>query len=174
MADQNLDRQAFRQLFEENYNLLCNYINSRIHDWELSQEISQRAFVKLWEKREEIKIDSSAKNYLFGTARNALIDHVRARKVAHSHIEKYSSDIVFEEPPEDLNDVTMNLRHKIYWAVNQLKPKTRKIFLLSKQEGLTYEEIADYLQISKRTVEYNMKNALLELKELLKDKIFRE
>lgn len=166
-----LDQDSFRKLFEENYNLLCNYINTYAKDWDLSQEIVQKTFVKLWERREDINFNTSSKSYLFQSARNTLIDYYRSHKSAAIHAEKYSDgvDEAEEMPVED--DQAAVITQRIAWAVDQLKPKTREIFLLNKQEGLTYDEIAEYLKISKRTVEYNMKIALLQLKELLNGKI---
>lgn len=99
-----------------------------------------------------------------------MIDHYRSSKSSSSNAEAYSEQI--EKATEmSTDDGGLAVTQKIAWAVDQLKPKTREIFLLNKQEGLTYDEIADYLSISKRTVEYNMKNALIQLKELLKDKL---
>ena len=170
LAPTVLDQQDFRRLFDEYYNMLCNFLHKQSHDWDLSQEIAQRTFVKLWEKRNDISVNSSVKSYLFQSARNTLIDHYRSTKSANHHAEKYaegSSDLVEIAAEADGLAVT----EKIAWAVEQLKPKTKEIFLLSKREGLTYDEIASYLEISKRTVEYNMRNALLQLKELLKGKI---
>lgn len=171
MAESILNQENFRKLFDENYNLLCNYINTYTGDWDLSQEIAQKTFVKLWEKRDEIAFSTSARSYLFQSARNTLIDHYRALKAATVHAGQYSDGLEkVEEIPVD-DDRALIITHFIAWAVDQLKPKTREIFLLNKKEGLTYDEIAEYLKISKRTVEYNMKNALIQLKELLKDKI---
>ncbi len=171
MTNGALDRDEFRKLFQEHYNLICNYLNKRIGDWELSQEIAQNTFVKLWEKREEITINTSRKSYLFQIARNALIDHFRSQKIAAGHAESYSSSMEESEHMPDIDEEGFGVTQQIAEAVDKLKPKTRKIFLLSKKEGLTYDEIADYLDISKRTVEYNMKNALQQLKELLEGKI---
>ncbi|MBK8504759.1 MAG: RNA polymerase sigma-70 factor [Saprospiraceae bacterium] len=171
MSIASLDRESFRKLFEENYNLLCNYVNSYAKDWDLSQEITQKTFVRLWEKRDEISFSTSSKSYLFQSARNSLIDYYRAHKSATVHAEKYTEDMDVKEVVPVEEDEAVVITHKIAWAVDQLKPKTKEIFLLNKQEGLTYDEIAQYLKISKRTVEYNMKNALLQLKELLKGKI---
>lgn len=171
MSTATLDRESFRKLFEENYNLVCNYVNNYAKDWDLSQEITQKTFVKLWEKRNEISFSTSSKSYLFQSARNALIDYYRAHKSAAVHAEQYSGGFDHEEITLVEEDDTLMIAHKIAWAVDQLKPKTKEIFLLNKQEGLTYDEIAEYLKISKRTVEYNMKNALLQLKELLKGNI---
>ncbi len=171
LSEVALDQRAFRKLFKEHYNLLCNFLHSRTHDWDLSQEVAQRTFVKLWEKRNDISISTSPKSYLFQAARNTLIDHYRAQKVASEYAESYGDDKEKVEYQDAQVVEGLAVTEKIAWAVNQLKPKTKEIFLLSKQEGLTYEEIADYLKISKRTVEYNMKNALLQLKDLLQDKI---
>ena len=157
-------------MFEDHYDLICNYLNAQTRDWDLSQEVAQKTFVKVWEKRKDITFSSSPKSYLFQAARNTLIDHYRSSKSSSSNAEAYSEQI--EKATEmSTEDGGLGVTQKIAWAVDQLKPKTREIFLLNKQEGLTYDEIADYLSISKRTVEYNMKNALIQLKDLLKDKI---
>lgn len=171
MVIADLNRDSFRKLFEENYNLLCNYINRFAKDWDLSQEIAQKTFVKLWEKKNDITINTSPKSYLFQSARNTLIDYYRSTKSANVHAEKYSDEIQEVEDPGIEDGAAAMLTEKISWAVDQLKPKTREIFLLNKKEGLTYDEIAEYLNISKRTVEYNMKTALLQLRDLLKGKI---
>ncbi len=157
-------------LFENHYDLLCNYINAQTRDWDLSQEVAQKTFVKLWEKRKDISFTTSPKSYLFQAARNTLIDYYRSHKTASANAESYSEQIEQVANMSD-DDGGLAVTQKIAWAVDQLKPKTREIFLLNKQEGLTYDEIANYLSISKRTVEYNMKNALLQLKELLKDRL---
>ena len=171
MATALLDRDSFKKLFEENYRLLCNYINAQTRDMELSQEITQKTFVKLWEKRKEISFSSSSKSYLFQAARNTLIDHYRSTKTANVHAEQYSDGLVLKEELSVEDEQSLITTQRIAWAVDQLKPKTREIFLLNKKEGLTYDEIAQYLEISKRTVEYNMKNALMQLKDLLKDRL---
>lgn len=170
MASATLNKDTFRRLFEDHYDLICNFLNAQTRDWDLSQEVAQKTFVKVWEKRKDISFSTSPKSYLFQAARNTLIDYYRSNKSSSSNAERYSEQLdKATEMPED--DGGLAVTQKIAWAVDQLKPKTREIFLLNKQEGLTYEEIADYLNISKRTVEYNMKNALVQLKDLLKDKL---
>ena len=172
MTEVTLDTIRFKELYEENFNLICNYLNSQTHDWELSQEIAQKTFVKLWMKKDRIHFSSSPKSYLFQSARNTLIDHFRAAKNLSTHSEQYAEQIeTVSSVDTEADERSWDLKKKIAWAVQQLKPKTKEIFLLHKKEGLTYDEIADYMKISKRTVEYNMKNALIKLKELLKDKL---
>jgi RNA polymerase sigma-70 factor (ECF subfamily) len=171
LATALLDRDSFRKLFEENYNLLCNYINTQTRDLDLSHEIAQKTFVKLWERRDDISFDTSSKSYLFQAARNTLIDYYRSLKTANVHAEQYTDGLAGAEEMSVEDDHTVVITQKIAWAVDQLKPKTKEIFLLNKKEGLTYDEIAEYLKISKRTVEYNMKNALWQLKNLLKGKL---
>ncbi|MBX2815661.1 MAG: RNA polymerase sigma-70 factor [Saprospiraceae bacterium] len=166
-----IDRRAFKELFEEHYNLICNYLHGQTRDWDLAQEVAQKTFVKLWEKREDIELTSSAKSYLFQSARNTLIDHFRSQKSKTNHTERYSKGQELETTIKSGDDGGAEIAAQISWAVDQLKPRTREIFILSKKEGLTYEEIAEFLGVSKRTVEYNMKNALLKLRDLLKDKV---
>ncbi len=172
MATAVLNRDNFRTLFEDHYDLICNYLNAQTHDWDLSQEVAQKTFVKIWEKRKDISFDTSPKSYLFQTARNTLIDHYRSHKSMSSNAEQYTEQLEKAEDMAGNGGGGLVVTQKITWAVDQLKSKTREIFLLNKQEGLTYDEIADYLEISKRTVEYNVKSALIQVRDLLKDKIY--
>ena len=102
--------------------------------------------------------------------RTGPIDHIRKKKTEtkkKAEILAQSKEFVEYRDYED----SYRVKEKIFWALNQIKPKYRKVFTLSKIEGLTYDEIAEYLNISKRTVEYNMARALESLCGLLKDKV---
>ena len=167
-----LDEKNFRSFFDEYYNLTCNFVNSFTNDWDLAQEIAQKVFIRIWEKRSEIEIYSE-KNYLFKVAYNTLVDHYRQKKIRNQHNETYDklSHALSQEKVESHAE-KVRQKELIARAIQQLKPKTRKIFLLNKKEGLTYKEIAKHLNIPKRTVEYNMKVAAIRLREILKHTLF--
>ena len=162
-------KEDFERIFKEYFNPLVNFINQYIKDYEISREVVQNTFLKLWDKRKTLVIDSSLKNYLYRSAKNNMIDYIRK----HQKLQ-----IVSDEDERILNNLPeiessplspYIIRNEIIKAMEQLKPKNREIFTLSKFEGLTYEEIANHLGISKRSVEDNVARAMAMLKKVLKE-----
>ena len=118
--------------------------------------------MKVWENRESIDINTSAKSYLYSAVRNRMIDAIRSDQ----KLQEYKNAVNVDEVDEDIEQMNSYLiRAEILRSMDKLKPKMRKIFSLSKIEGLTYNEIASYLGISKRAVEDNVAKALRLLKE---------
>lgn len=152
----------FEEVFKTYFGPLCNYVNSYLKDWESSREIVQGTFMKVWENKDSISINTSAKSYLYSAVRNRMIDVIRANKKQ----DEYKSTVDINEIDEDISQMNSFLiREEILKSMDKLKPKMKKIFHLSKIEGLTYSEIAAYLNISKRAVEDNVAKALRLLKE---------
>ncbi len=160
------DRSEFKQIFEEFYSPLCNFVYRYVNDRDLAEDMVQSVFVRLWENRESIQLTGSLKSYLFTSTRNAALDHIRSNK-RHAEMLEQTKPPVSEDPVDDEEAGRMLFRTKLQQAIQQLKPKTKKIFLLHKVEGLTYTEISEHLDIPKRTVEYNIYAALSQLKEKL-------
>lgn len=122
--------------------------------------------MKVWENREKIEIQTSVQNYLYSSVRNRMIDHIRSKKKMDQVKELIEVNDV-DDNPDDLQSYL--IRQEIQKSLDKLKPKMRRIFSLSKIEGLTYSEIASYLNISKRAVEDNVARALRLLKDDLKN-----
>jgi RNA polymerase sigma-70 factor (ECF subfamily) len=162
------DIKSFKKLYLQYFSVLVNFAFSRTSDWELSREIVQNTFAKLWERKHSTEIKTSVKSYLFMMVRNSIIDHFRQTNRFSEISDKME---MMEEKPENgfSSEEILFIRHAIKKGLNEMKPKRRLIFELSKFEGLTYAEIANHLGISERAVEDNMAKALNQLKELLKD-----
>lgn len=159
----------FQNIFKEYYNPLLNFINSYLHNIENSKEVVQNTFLKVWENRLNIDVNSSVKSYLFQMAKNTMIDYIRKNK-------KYSLNLELnQELEQNFMHVSTEvidpyiIKNAVLKVMTKLKPKNKEIFELHKFEGLTYMEIADYLNISKRTVEDNISRTLKYLKDELKD-----
>lgn len=156
------DASNFEEVFKTYFGPLCNYVNSYIKDWENSREIVQGTFLKIWENKDSIQINTSVKSYLYSSVRNRMIDYIRSNK----KLDEYKNTIDVDAVTEDIEEMNSFLiREEILRSLDKLKPKMRKIFSLSKIEGLTYNEIAAYMNISKRAVEDNVAKALRLLKE---------
>jgi RNA polymerase sigma-70 factor (ECF subfamily) len=160
------DEIAFEQLFKTYYSHLCLFATKILADNNSAEEIVQDFFVKLWEKRKEIFIDSSLKNYLFRSVKNLCLNHIK-----HNHIKiQHAKRVISEAETNQYNDnfIEINLIQEIEESIESLPEKRREIFRLSREEGLKYREIAEKLNISIKTVEAQMGLAIKSLREKLK------
>jgi len=174
MAKVFSSEQTFEEVFKQYFNPLVNYINSHINNWEDSREIVQNTFLKIWEVRERLDIDTSLKSYLYQASKNGMIDFIRMSKRNFAAKEGLKMKITEIENEEDILDAYV-IRQELKKALENLKPKNREIFILHKIEGLTHKEIANHLHISVRAVEDNVKRATVLLRDLLKknERIFQ-
>ena len=134
---------------------------------QVSEEIVQDVFVSLWANRNTLSITSTISNYLFRAVKNKSIDYLRSK---YAQIQKkFTSEQAAEDSSVSLAD---NLEAKdlvvlVQKAVERLPKKCKEIFLLSREGGLTYEEIAQALGISHKTVKAQMGIALKKLRTFL-------
>lgn len=164
------DINAFRDIFKQYFNPLVNFIYSRyIKDLELAKDITQATFARIWEKREEIVISTSIKSYLFQATKNKALDYIRANAEKTLELQESFRDYDIADENFDVDVHSMLIRELVQNALYEMKPKMKRIFEMNKFEGYTYEEIANELNISKRTVESNMARAFGILKVALKN-----
>jgi RNA polymerase sigma-70 factor, ECF subfamily len=162
----NGDRKAFETLFKTWYAPLCLYAQSIVYDGDEVEEIVQGFFVKLWERKASIDISTSVKNYLFSSIKNHCFNYLKHQKIKVKH---HDYTLQHADQPIDASDYCMEteLMEKIEASIEALSPRRREIFLLSRNKGLKYREIAEELGISIKTVETQMGQALKELREKL-------
>jgi len=133
----------------------------------MAEEIVQTVFLKLWEKKETIRINTSLKAYLFKTVYYDSLNHLKHEKVKMKHWEHTHYDLTqgsAQETGEPLIGQEKELQQRLDQALNQLPEKCRLVFQLSRFEELKYKEIADRLNISIKTVEAHMGKALKTLR----------
>ncbi|HKJ41900.1 MAG TPA: RNA polymerase sigma-70 factor [Sunxiuqinia sp.] len=161
------DEEAFNKAFDLYYNRLCFFTNNLIHDFDLSRSHVQQVFVDLWIKRDQLSIEFSLKSFLFQSARNKALDHLKHRKVEANFVsstKQYAEEPSFNDQLEEAE-----LNDKISTAIQNLPPKCREIFKLCRFEELKYAEIAERLNISVKTVEMQMSIALKKLRKQLSE-----
>ena len=162
------DERAFQALFHKYYSAMCSFAFRFLKDSEMAEETAQDMFVKIWEKRETLNIDTSVKHYFFRSIRNHCLNQIQ-----HKKIKKKYEAIVLENSHQEINPdhfyIEFDLFQKIEKSINSMPPKRREIFRLSREQGLKYKEIAETLKISVKTVEAQMGLALKYLREELKD-----
>ncbi|MBE0646336.1 MAG: RNA polymerase sigma-70 factor [Bacteroidales bacterium] len=157
----------FEQLFNAWYSKLCSYANGFLKDLDASEEIVQEVMLKVWINREKIEISSTIQSYLFRAVRNGclnLLKHVNIREEYKSFKER--EDSTLQRSHEDEMMVT-ELEVKIREAIEMLPMERRRVFIMSRYDGMTYNQIAEKLGISAKTVENQMSKALKFLREEL-------
>ncbi len=159
--------KAFEILFHYYYNYLCLYASKILNNNDEAEEIVQDFFVRLWEKREQVNIESSVKNYFFRSIKNLCINSIQHDKIKAKHAQKVISESETNTSGEEYF-VDFDLIQKIEESVEALPKKRREIFRLSREEGLKYREIAEKLNVSIKTVETQMTLAIRTLREKLK------
>lgn len=164
---QNGNEKSFEQLFKLYYGHLCLFASKIIDDEIAAEEIVQDFFVKFWEKRNQISIESSLKNYLFRSIKNLCLNFIKHNKVK----QEYARHVISEAENNNFRDnfIEVDLAKKINESIEALPEKRRKIFKMSREEGLKYREIAEKLNISVKTVETQMRFAFRTLRDKLKN-----
>ncbi|MFI2743555.1 RNA polymerase sigma factor [Zhouia sp. PK063] len=157
------DESAFAFLFDMLYKDLVTYILSFTNNIVEAEEIVQKTFIKYWKKRNSIQVNTSVKAYFYKSSYHEFIDFYRKEKhLNFTAIEKYNDIfIATDEPADDELKPYLILEE----AIEQLPTKSKEIFKLHKLEGKSYQQIADLLDISKKTVENHLWKAYKKLKE---------
>jgi len=161
------DVKIFESLFRSSYVSLVRYARTLIKDQDTAEEIVQDLFFRIWKDKEKIKIQSSFNGYLFRSVHNRCLHHIEHSRVVERHAEEMSyrqSDS--QESPSDILSYK-ELQAKIASILEKLPERCGKIFYLSRFEGLKYNEIAEKLSVSVKTVESNMGRALKEFRKEL-------
>jgi len=165
-----LNESSYEELFRKWYTPLCKMIFRIIKDKDKTEDIVQEVFVKLWEKRTELKIETSLKSYLYRASINASYNYLEKNKRYPTHtIDELTIQIPSQLNPE--NEINaLELEKKINDALLLLPEACREIFILSRQEAMSYKEIAETLDISIKTVENQMGKAL----RIFREQLFKE
>jgi RNA polymerase sigma-70 factor (ECF subfamily) len=163
------DYNAYTLLMNNYYKNLCGYANLFTKDPSKSEDIVQNVFVKLWVYRKKIDPNIPIKRYLHKSVYNEFIDQYRKNKSVISLEEKHLRTIntIIDDNSFDIEKLMTRVNNEI----EKLPEKCKKVFILNKKEGLTHDEIAEYLQISKKTVEGHITRAFKILNQKLGKKI---
>ena len=167
------DLNAFEELYRQYYVFLCLIAENMVRDPADAKEIVSDVFVRLWNIREKIEINTSVKGYLIRAVRNTSLNYLGQKRQngiltdrlddSDYQLYAWSSDYplgrLFEEEARKILDQ----------GIDSLPAACREIFLLSRNEELKYSEIAEKLGISVNTVKTQLKIALSRLREALKE-----
>ena len=161
-----IDTKTFETLFKQNFVAVTAYCNKYVRDTEEAKDLAHRAFMKVWEKREAVPEGSNVKALTYRIAHNLSINYIRDHK---KFCDEEELQTVESENSDADNDIkAAELEAAVIDTINHMPEKSKKVFLMSRYEQLSYNDIADKLGISIKTVEAHITTAL----KLLRKKIF--
>ena len=164
------DSEAYTYLVETYHQRLCTYAFGLIGDYDISEDIVQNVFIKIWKQRKKLKDDVDLTNYLYKSVYNGFVDQYRKIRPVFS-LEKVHIDSLRVFVQDDSENSLERLLVQVKMEIENLPPKCKQAFLLSKQDGLTNIEIVEYLNISKKSVEGHITKAFSILRKSLDGKM---
>lgn len=162
------NERAFKMFFEKHRVKLYNYLLSIVKSREIAEEIVIDVFMKMWMGRDWIAEIQNMDAFLHKVAYNKALDFLRiaARNTALQKLVRHEMESV-KEKEADFKVLEQECREIIGRAILQLSPRRRKIFTLSRVEGLSYDEIAQQLHLSRNTVRNSMAEAIRSIRLFL-------
>lgn len=161
--------EAFKELFFEFFPTLCVYASKIVGDNETARDIVQEVFFKIWKNRKKIEMESSFRNFIVTAVRNQCTDILRKRTVIDRFATRSPSTMEpSEQSPEEIYTIN-ELEQIIGKAIQKLPPNIREAFEMNRFKGMTYNEIAQHMSLSPKTIEAYISKALSILRVELKD-----
>lgn len=160
------DHMAYQDIYLTYKESIQYFLQRLLGSSDEAEELTQAIFVNVWEKRETVDPSRSIKSYLFSIARNSALDFFKHQKVHDRYInnEMYNDGLDYDS---DEQMVAYETECLIEIAVSRMPKVRRQVFEMSRYEGLSNDEIAARLNISRETVYSHISNALRDVKEVL-------
>ena len=153
----------FKMIYDTHFDDLRRYLIYRSGDQDLSGDIAQNVFMKVWTKKIEIA-SGNIKSLLFKMATDEFISHIRRKKVEKEYTKSIDLRLIRES---DNNDDLLEKKVLFQKALNQLPEKQKTALLMNKMQGLTHKEIAEILNLSQKAIEKRIRLAMETLKQNL-------
>jgi RNA polymerase sigma-70 factor (ECF subfamily) len=173
MIDQDLenriragDESAFDTVFRAHYADLVRMAESVVRERALAEEIAQDVMLEVWRRSEPIRLEQGFRAYLLRATRNRALNHIRHERIVQR--EQLAAAVESPTaPPPDQDLLGAELHDAIEQAMAALPNNCREVFQMSRTQNLRYSEIAAVLDVSVKTVEKRMGQALAELRKSL-------
>lgn len=159
------DSDAFRELYNQYHQPLYHYVLRFVKSPALAEDVLQDVFLKIWEIRSRIDPELSFKAYLYRISRNSvfkLLKKIAVDENLRTQVLRQFSQSVADA---DLKVLWQQYEALLQAAINRLPPQRRKVFKLCREEGKSYEQVAEELGISRNTVKEHMVLAMKLIRE---------
>jgi RNA polymerase sigma-70 factor (ECF subfamily) len=161
------DETAFAEVYDRYAENLAGFASSKLYSLEDARDIIHDLFVKLWEDREQLNITSGLKPYLFTIARYRIIDKIRRNITREEYAVMVQSLSTNHQPGVEQQIAAKELQQSIEKSLDELSPRIKEIYQLSRDEHLSISEIAEKLNLSEQTVKNQLSTALKHLRQSL-------
>ncbi|WP_461533737.1 RNA polymerase sigma factor [Sinomicrobium sp.] len=167
-ALKNGENEAYDFLVKQYHQRLCVYAYGLVHDYSQAEDIVQNIYLKVWKQRQKLRADLNLKHFLYKAVYNEFINQYKKQRTVIELEKKYIDTLktIIEEDEKAL----LNLIPLVWKAVQDLPPKCKEVFILSKKDGLTNVEIADHLNVTTKAVESQITKAFNIIRKKLGDK----
>lgn len=163
------DDASFEEFFKKHFLPLCAFCQFKYGlDLDMAREMVHSGFIKLWDARENLAPGVSPRNYLYKIISNNILDNLKHQKIRQQYVQFIMRSAQEDDPANGFDNIDVKqLQAEIDAAIGELPEQMRRIFEMSRFEGLKYGEIAERLNISVKTVETQISRALARLRERL-------
>lgn len=165
----NSDEEKFVEfLFKSFYTPLCKTVIRIVRDADAAEDIVQEVFYKIWRNRETLDLSRSVKSYLYRSAINTALNYLEKHKRI-TQLEE--NEVIYSGLSTNATEDVLHgteLEKIINAAIDELPPRCKTVFMMSRFEEMSYQEIADALHVTVKAVEKQMSKALQMLREKLK------
>lgn len=148
----------FEQLFYANYKQLVYFANKLVLRLDIAEDIVQSVFINTWQQLSRLDASQSVKAYLYRATRNACLNYLKSEYRAKTILTDQVTHL--DQTQEPVSQSTHNLQQQLKEILDELPPRRKEIFLLSREQGLSYKEIASAMDLSVKTVENQMGKAI--------------
>lgn len=159
--------KSFREIYDAYFEPICRFLNYYTRNESFIEEVVQDVFVRLWEERETLEIQY-IKTYLYNAARNRILNELRDERNRNVLLEQWAKREIENQESTDCVDMT-EFTHLLQTTVETLPTACREIFTLSRENNLSYKDIAAQRNISIKTVEAQMGIALKRIREKMQN-----
>jgi len=159
----------FEEVFKSHFNRLYAYAFTIVKEEIAAEEMVQNVFFKLWEKQENITIRTSVTAYLYRSVYHESLNYLKHLKVKAAYQSHAAYTMGNQSDNAGSKALVSELERKLNQALSELPEQCRTIFQMSRFEELKYQEIADRLGLSVKTIENQMGKALKILRVKLAD-----
>jgi RNA polymerase sigma-70 factor (family 1) len=147
----------FKKFYLECFTGLRIFVFAKCNDIELSEDIAQESFIRLWKNSEKIEKEK-ARSYVFTVANNLFLDHIRHEKVKTNYKSAFTVHQEIKDPQYLIE--MEEFKVKLEDTINNMPENSRVVFLMNRMEKMTYQQIADSLNLSVKAIEKRMQKAL--------------
>lgn len=158
--------EIFEKFYTSYQKTITSYLSSMLYSVEDAEEITQDIFTEIWQNHADFNPAHSLKSYMFGIARKKALMCLRSRVTHHKYVqhEQFMHQDYAASPDEILSGDEMN--RLMQEAIDRMPEQRRRAYILSRDEGMTYDEIAQTMGLAKGTVHRHIKLALQEVKKV--------